>query len=314
MTTCKILVTGCAGFIGSHLCEKLLSNSQYQVYGIDNLDPYYDIKIKESNLVRLQTFSNFHFYHEDILETSLITQIQPQIVIHLAALAGVRSSLENPKRYAEVNIIGTIHLLEQFRLLPETKERKFILASSSSVYGTNQKIPFMETDALDNINSPYAASKRAAEIYAKMYHQLYQLNITALRFFTVYGPRGRPDMAPAKFMKSIQEGQEITKYGDGSSFRDYTYVEDIVQGIILASENPTPGFHIYNLGNGSPISLNKFIKSCEEVVGKPAVVKQIDNQQGDVPGTFCSREKAERELGYKPKFTIKEGLLNILEK
>ena len=314
MTTCKILVTGCAGFIGSHLCEKLLSNSHYQVYGIDNLDPYYDIKIKESNLVRLQTFSNFHFYQEDILETKLITQIQPQIVIHLAALAGVRSSLENPKRYAEVNIIGTIHLLEQFRLLPETKERKFILASSSSVYGTNQKIPFMETDALDNINSPYAASKRAAEIYAKMYHQLYQLNITALRFFTVYGPRGRPDMAPAKFMKSIQEGQEITKYGDGSSFRDYTYVEDIVQGIILASENPTPGFHIYNLGNGSPISLNKFIQSCEEVVGKPAVVKQIDNQQGDVPGTFCSREKAERELGYKPKFTIKEGLLNILEK
>ena len=313
----KILVTGCAGFIGSHTCEQLLKNPNNIIYGLDNLDPYYDIDLKKKNLELLSKYKNFSFYQEDILKTQIIKEKEPSIVIHLASLAGVRNSLQNPEKYAEVNIIGFIHLLEQFRNLSYVKNKmstkfKFIFASSSSVYGTNTKLPFEETDDLNNINSPYAASKRAMEIYAQTYSQLYNINIFGLRFFTVYGPRGRPDMAPYKFIKAIQEGREIVKYGDGNTFRDYTYVLDIVNGIIKSINLDKEGYHIYNLGNGNPITLNKFIALCENVTDKKALVKEIKAQNGDVPGTFCSTQKAEKDLEYKPKFSLKEGLKNII--
>jgi UDP-glucuronate 4-epimerase len=311
LTNQTILVTGCAGFIGSHLCEKLLLNSNNKVIGLDNLDPYYSVERKIENMKILEKFSNFQFLEEDIRTTCAITDFKPDTIVHLASLAGVRNSLLEPERYAEVNIIGMIHLLEQFRLLKECGNRKFIFASSSSVYGTNQKVPFEETDELNNINSPYAASKRAMEIYGQTYSQLYQLNIIGLRFFTVYGPRGRPDMAPYKFMNAIKEGKEITKYGSGNSFRDYTYISDIVQGIEGAIQVKKDGFEVYNLGNGNPITLNEFIGTCAKVLTKEANIKEIEEQEGDVPGTYCSKNKAERDLGYKPKVKLEEGLENI---
>lgn len=309
----SILITGCAGFIGSHLCEYMLTNyPNSNIIGLDNLDPYYSIEKKKDNLKILQNFANFTFLLEDIRTTNCITEFKPELVIHLAALAGVRNSIMEPKRYAEVNIIGLIHLLEQFRNLPNLKNRKFIMASSSSVYGTNKKAPFSESDNLDNINSPYAASKRAMEIYSQTYSQLYNLNIIALRFFTVYGPRGRPDMAPDKFIKSILEGRKITKYGKGFSFRDYTYISDIIEGIECAIKVKKEGFEIYNLGNGSPVTLNQFIQTCEKVTGNKAIIKEIEEQEGDVPGTYCCRKKAETELGYKPKIFLEEGLEKVI--
>ncbi len=309
----SILITGCAGFIGSHLCEYLLTNyADCKIIGLDKLDPYYSIDKKKDNLKILQNFANFTFLLDDIRTTNCITELKPELVIHLAALAGVRNSILEPKRYAEVNIIGLIHLLEQFKNLPNLKNRKFIMASSSSVYGTNKKVPFVESDNLDNINSPYAASKRSMEIYSQTYSQLYNLNIIALRFFTVYGPRGRPDMAPDKFMKSILGGKEITKYGKGNSYRDYTYISDIIEGIVCAIKLEKEGFEIFNLGNGIPITLNQFILTCEKVTGNKAIIKELEEQEGDVPGTYCCRKKAETELGYKPKILLGEGLKKVV--
>jgi len=306
----KILITGCVGFIGSHLCEYLLENRLFEeVIGIDNLDPYYDISIKENNLRLLNKFPNFIFLKEDIVTTKYIEKYKPEIICHLASLAGVRNSLENPKNYCRVNIEGMINLLEQAKIY---KPKNFVFASSSSVYGTNQKVPFKEIDNIDNINSPYAASKKAMEVYGQLYNQLYDLDIIGLRFFTVYGPRGRPDMAPYKFMNAIKNDLEITKYGKGDSFRDYTYVSDIVQGIVGAINSRKGGFEVYNLGNGNPITLNEFISTCEKVSGKTAKIKEIENQQGDVPGTYACIEKANTDLGYNPTVKLDEGLKNVL--
>ena len=308
----KILVTGCAGFIGSHLCINLLDNKLFtEVIGLDNLDPYYDVSKKEYNLGLLQKYENFTFLKEDILTTKSIEKYKPDIICHLASLAGVRNSLENPIRYAQVNIEGMINLLEQARTY---KPINFVFASSSSVYGTNQKVPFQETDDIDNINSPYAASKKTMEIYGQLYNQLYDLDIIGLRFFTVYGPRGRPDMAPYKFMNAIKNEEVIYKYGKGDSFRDYTYVTDIVQGIVGAINSRKGGFEVYNLGNGNPITLNEFISTCEKVSGKTAKIKEIENQQGDVPGTYADINKAKKDLGYNPTVKLEEGLNNVLYK
>ena len=306
----KILITGCAGFIGSHLAENLLLNNLFEeVIGLDNLDPYYEISKKENNLKLLNKFPNFTFLKEDIVTTKALEKYKPEIICHLASLAGVRNSLIYPRRYCKVNIEGMINLLEQAR---KYKPINFVFASSSSVYGTNQKIPFEETDKIENINSPYAASKKAMEVYAKLYHKLYDLNVIGLRFFTVYGPRGRPDMAPYKFMNAIKNDLEITKYGKGDSFRDYTYVSDIVQGIVGAINSRKGGFEVYNLGNGNPITLNEFISTCEKVSKKKAKIKEIENQQGDVPGTYACIKKAKNDLGYNPKVKLKEGLKNVL--
>lgn len=304
----KILVTGCCGFIGSHTCEKLLQLN-YEVAGIDIMNDYYDVKIKEKNLQILLQYSNFKFYKEDICDTKKISEFKPDKVCHLASMAGVRGSIKNPSLYERINIGGFINILEE---CVKNNVKQLVFASSSSVYGLNKKLPFKEDDRIDTCNSQYACSKISMEIFAKTYNQLYKLNAIALRFFTVYGPRGRPDMAPYKFIHNIYNGLKIEKYGDGTTSRDYTYIDDIVNGIINALQNnEKKSFEIYNLGNSKPVTLNDFIKICEEVVNKKAIINQKDLQLGDVIHTYACIEKAKSHLNYEPKTELKEGLYKM---
>lgn len=306
----KILVTGCAGFIGSHLCEKLCIN-KYQVLGIDNINDYYDQKQKENNLKILRNYNNFTFKKDDILCTNMISQYKPDVVVHLAAMAGVRYSIENPTLYVKTNVEGQVNLLQQCVI---NNVQQFVYASSSSVYGMNTKVPFSETDSIDKVNSPYAASKKSCETMAQLYNQLYGIKVTGLRFFTVYGPRGRPDMAPYKFLKAISTGSKFNKYGDGNTYRDYTYIDDITDGIIGAIKNKyNKSCEVYNLGNGNPINLNKFIKICEQITGKKANYNLLDNQIGDVPKTYADISKARQDLDYNPSVTFTDGLTKMYE-
>ena len=304
-----ILVTGCTGFIGSHLCIRLLKEGNY-VVGIDNMNSYYDVNLKEENLKLLKNFSNFVFYKEDIIHTNQIKILKPKKIVHLAALAGVRNSLLNPKDYVDTNIKGFVNILEQVRTLDST----LIFASSSSVYGTNKDIPFKETHSLNECNSPYAVSKLCKEMYAKLYFKIYNVNSIGLRFFTVYGPRGRPDMAPYKFLKAIYTGSPIKRYGDGTSMRDYTYIDDIVEGICCAiNYSSEPSYcKIYNLGNSWPVSLNKFIQECEHVVGKKAFIIETASQLGDVNTTYANIDLSKKELGFNPKTSLNAGLQKTL--
>lgn len=304
----KILVTGCCGFIGSHTCEKLLQ-LDYDVVGIDIMNDYYDVRIKEKNLEILNKYSNFKFYKEDICNTKKISEFKPDKVCHLASMAGVRYSIKNPSLYEKINIGGFINILEE---CVKNNVKQVVFASSSSVYGLNKKLPFCEEDVIDSCNSPYACSKLSMEIFAKTYSQLYDLKIIGLRFFTVYGPRGRPDMAPYKFIKNIYEEKEIEKYGDGNSTRDYTYIDDIVNGIIASIDNKKDSlFEIYNLGNNKSVNLNDFIKLCEQVVNKTAKIITKQNQLGDVPHTCASIDKAKKDLDYNPQIELKEGLKRL---
>ena len=306
----KILVTGCAGFIGSHVCEYLLKNNFY-VLGLDNINTYYDVKLKHENINLLKTYSNFKFVQEDIMTTQIIQNWKPYKIIHLASMAGVRYSIEHPKLYFDVNVNGFINILEQSI---KVGVKSIVYASSSSVYGLNKKLPFSETDEIKTCNSPYACSKMTMELLAKTYYQLYQMNCIGLRFFTVYGPRGRPDMAPYKFLKAINNGEKFKKYGIGDSSRDYTYIDDIVSGIIGALENKNNiEYGVYNLGNSSPISLNGFIETCEKVCGKKAIFDQIENQLGDVPHTYACIDKAKEDFGYEPKISLEKGLKKTFE-
>jgi UDP-glucuronate 4-epimerase len=301
----KILVTGCAGFIGSHTCEYLLKRGD-TILGIDNINDYYDVERKKENLEVLKKYENFEFRREDIRTTKVIEEWKPEKICHLASMAGVRYSIEHPEVYVDVNINGFINILEQAR---KVGVKQIAYASSSSVYGLNKKIPFSETDTIETPNSPYACSKMAMELYAKTYHQLYNLNMIGLRFFTVYGPRGRPDMAPYKFLKAIKDGTKFYKYGDGTSSRDYTYVSDIVSGVVASIDNKREvKCEVYNLGNSSPVTLNEFIELCEKVVGKNANYDQIGNQLGDVPHTYANISKAKRDLDYEPKVKLEDGL------
>lgn len=302
----KILVTGCAGFIGSHVCQYLLKND-YQVLGIDNLNDYYDPEIKRNNLEILYRFEYFTFKKEDIYHTDCIKDFKPDKVVHLASMAGVRFSIENPHVYTKVNIDGFVHIMNE---CIKHNVRRVVYASSSSVYGLNKKLPFSEDDHISTCNSPYACSKMAMELYATMFHQLYGISTIGLRFFTVYGPRGRPDMAVYKFLKRISEQKAIDKYGDGESSRDYTYIDDIVQGIVAALENEYIECDIYNLGNNNPVSLNTFIKTCESVTGKQAIINRLPEQLGDVPHTCADISKAMRDLNYHPKISLSDGLEN----
>jgi len=309
-----ILVTGCCGFIGSHLCENLLKNNIYEkVIGLDNLDPYYDVNIKLSNLAILQKYENFTFLQENIIHSQSIYKYKPDVICHLASLAGVRNSIDKPKDYCRVNIEGFINILEQCKSENTNKKIKIVFASSSSVYGNNTKIPFKETDEINKINSPYAASKKCMETLAQTYNQLYNLNIIGLRFFTVYGPRGRPDMAPYKFIKNIIEDKVIKKYGTGNTFRDYTYIDDIIKGIVNSLLYNLEGFRIYNLGNNKRISLNQFIETCEKVTNKKAIIEEIENQKGDVNGTCADITKSQKELDYLPKTKLEEGLMKLYD-
>jgi UDP-glucuronate 4-epimerase len=306
-----ILITGGAGFIGSHVAEKLVA--QENVVIIDDVNDYYDPRLKKENLAAIRKAGEFSSYDDDIRDIGALESIfkkqKPEKVIHLAARAGVRASLEQPLLYFDVNVQGTLNILELCR---KYKVKTLVVASSSSVYGENKKVPFSESDPLEHMISPYATSKRMVELACESYAKAFGMNITCLRFFTVYGPRGRPDMAPRKFTEKILAGKEIEMYGDGTTKRDYTFVADIVEGIVLALAKPF-SFEIINLGNNKPVELRRFIGLIELETGKKAKVKRVALQKGDVPVTYADISKAKKLLGWTPKVTIEAGVKKLVE-
>jgi len=305
-------VTGAAGFIGSHVSEALLARGD-RVFGFDNFDPFYDRRIKERNLAPLSAHPSFSFLEGDIRDAAALARwgegIPPDALIHLAAKAGVRPSVADPVGYADVNIHGTIRMLEWAR---ERKVPKVLFASSSSVYGGNTKVPFSEDDFVDHPVSPYAATKKAGELLCHTYCHLYGMNVAALRFFTVYGPRQRPEMAIHKFTRRILDGEEIDLYGDGSSRRDYTYIEDIVSGVLGALTAPR-GYRVYNLGESATISLSDLVALIEAACGKAAVRRVKPPQPGDVPLTYADISRARKEIGYDPRTPIARGVSLFVE-
>jgi UDP-glucuronate 4-epimerase len=304
----KFLVTGGAGFIGSHVCERLLL-SGHAVWALDDLNSFYDPQLKRRNINTLQSLARpFEFVHGDLTDRGTVDELMGSVsfdqVIHLAARAGVRPSLEEPALYQRVNVEGTVNLLEAARL---RKVRKFILASSSSVYGVNSKMPFAESDPIFSAISPYAASKLACEALGHVYHHVYGLDVVALRFFTVYGPRQRPDLAIHKFARLIHAGKPIPVFGDGSTARDYTFISDILEGIIACTEREF-GFEIFNLGESQTVTLNRLIELIEKAMGQKAVIDRRPLQPGDVPLTYADVSKARQKLGYQPHVKIEDGI------
>ncbi|OQZ00611.1 MAG: epimerase [Candidatus Brocadia sp. UTAMX2] len=302
-----ILVTGGAGFIGSHLVERLLSAGE-QVVVIDNFNDFYPPAYKRENISGVLGNPHLALYETDIGNTASCREIFEkhgiEKIVHLAAYAGVRPSIERPLLYEEVNGKGTLNLLELSRIY---KVKQFIFGSSSSVYGNNKKIPFSEDDPVNEPISPYAATKRAGELYCYNYHHLYKVPVTCLRFFTVYGPRQRPDLAIRKFTELIDHDQQIPMYGDGTTQRDYTFVSDIIDGVV-AAVNRQFDFEIINLGNSAPIQLIKLIELIEREMGKKANIKRLPEQPGDVHRTYADIHKAGRSLDYKPKVPIEQGI------
>ncbi len=302
----KALVTGAAGFIGSHLCERLLAQG-WAVLGVDNFDDFYDQQIKRRNISACLKNENFQLIEADIRDSATMDKTvgsDVEIIVHLAARAGVRPSIEQPVLYADVNVNGTTVLLEAAK---KHNVIKFIFGSSSSVYGNNEKVPFSEGDSVDFPISPYAATKKAGELICHTYHHLYGIHITCLRFFTVYGPRQRPDLAIHKFAKLIEQGKPIPVYGDGTMMRDFTYIDDIINGTVAAMERCS-GFNIYNLGESRPISVNDLIDEIEKAIGKKAVKEYLPRQPGDVERTYADVTKATADLGYNPSTSIQTGL------
>ena len=308
----RYLITGGAGFIGSHLVEQLISRN-HEILCLDNFNDYYNPAIKWKNIDAVRHYPNYKMIQGDILDEALLDQIfqQQQFdgIVHLAARAGVRPSVLQPGLYEEVNIRGTLNLLEMAK---KYQIPKFIFASSSSVYGNNRKVPFSEMDAVDNPISPYAATKKAGELICFTYSSLYDISVSCLRFFTVYGPRQRPDMAIHKFTKLISRGQEIPIYGDGSAKRDFTFITDIVDGIIRTIEK-CDGYNIYNLGESRVVPLMQLIKLIEENLAKKARIKWLAPQPGDVAITYADISKATRELNYQPSVAIEEGIRSFVE-
>jgi len=302
----KALITGVAGFIGSHLCQRLLADG-WNVVGVDNFDDFYDPQIKRRNISDCLKNNNFRLIEADIRDGEAMGKAageDVQIIVHLAAMAGVRPSIAQPLLYGDVNVNGTIVLLE---LAKKHRIDKFIFGSSSSVYGNNEKVPFSEDDNVDFPISPYAATKKAGELICHTYHHLCDMSITCLRFFTVYGPRQRPDLAIHKFAKLIEQDNPIPVYGDGSMMRDFTYIDDIVNGIVAAMGR-CDGFNIYNLGESQPISVNDLITEIEKALGKKAIRQYQPLQPGDVKRTYADVTKAARDLNYNPSTSIQAGL------
>ena len=301
-----VIVTGGAGFIGSHLCERLLSEGE-MVVCVDNFDPFYPRAVKEENVRGLVGSRDFVLREVDIRNAAalgvVVSETKPSVIVHLAAKAGVRPSLIDPLGYADVNINGTLNVLESAR---KNGVPKVVFGSSSSVYGNTNKVPFTEDDVLHPI-SPYAASKLSGELYCRMYNQLYGIKSGCLRFFTVYGPRGRPDMAPYKFTRLIDEGKELEVYGNGKSRRDYTFISDIVDGIMLSVRREYE-FEVFNLGESKTTSLDEFISIIEREVGKKARIKRAPIQMGDVEMTYADIGKSKKMLGYNPKVSVEEGM------
>lgn len=306
----EILVTGGAGFIGSHLVEKLIENN-YAVTVIDNFDPFYAKEIKLSNMAAFIGNPHVTFVEIDILDVKhLNTKLKGQyeVIVHLAAKAGVRPSIESPLIYQDVNVKGTQNLLE---FAKKRNIKQFVFASSSSVYGINKNFPWKENDAVLNPISPYASTKISGELLGHVYSHLFGIRFIALRFFTVFGPRQRPDLAIHLFSKKILNGDRITLFGNGSTRRDYTYVDDTVQGIFNAIHYTRTLFEVFNLGNHHTVSLSEMIKTLEEVLDKKAMIQHLPEQMGDVPITYADISKAEQLLNYMPKTNFKEGVVNF---
>lgn len=304
------LVTGCAGFIASKVSEMLLQQG-HVVVGVDNLNDYYDVELKNYRLKKLQSNPNFKFYNYDIENKdeldSLFKKYDISVVYNLAARAGVRYSIENPLTYLRTNAEGTLNLLE---LMKEHKVEKFILASTSSLYA-GLEMPFVEELPVNTPISPYAASKKSAEMLAYTYHQLFGIDVSILRYFTVFGPAGRPDMAPLRFVKWINEATPLKVFGDGTQARDFTYVDDIARGTILAEKKL--GYEIINLGGGNtPVSINELIKQIEQGLNKKAVVDYLPIHKADMKVTWANIEKAQRLLNWKPEVDVFEGVQKMV--
>jgi len=307
-------VTGGSGFIGSHLCERLLKEG-YFVINLDNFNNYYDPKIKWRNIQEALKNENYALYVGDIRDDKILEQISEEqgnidIVCHLAAMAGVRNSLKDPVEYVSVDIGGTVNMLEFAR---RNEVEKFVLASSSSVYGKNSKVPFSEDDPLEGQVSPYATAKRAGELYCQTYSEIYNIPTVALRFFTVYGPRQRPEMAIHLFTRLIMEGKPIPVFGDGSTARDYSYIDDIIEGVYRAMLYDKTKFEIFNLGNSKTVKLSELIAIIEQVTGKKAIIDRKPTQIGDVEITYANIEKGNSLLSYRPESDINNGISEFFE-
>lgn len=325
----KILVTGVAGFIGSHLALRLLARGD-SVVGIDNMNNYYDVTLKEARLKRC-AHPDFAFERLDIIDREgmarLFVQHSFDAVMHLAAQAGVRYSIDNPAAYVDANLVGFGNILEGAR---HGKVKHLVFASSSSVYGANTKLPFSEHDNVDHPVSLYAATKKANELMAHAYASLYNLPCTGLRFFTVYGPWGRPDMALFKFTRGILEGERIPVFNEGQMIRDFTFVDDIVEGVVRAIDRPArpdpawsgqvpdpatsyAPYRIYNIGNNQPVELMRYIRALEEALGRKADIDLLPLQDGDVPATYANVDALQRDVGFRPQTPIEEGVRRFVE-
>ena len=325
----RVIVTGAAGFIGFHLSMRLLKDGCH-VTGIDNLNPYYDVNLKKARLEKLTPFENFSFYNMDISDKKSLEEIfnntKYDVVVNLAAQAGVRYSIENPHAYVDSNIVGFVNLLESCR---HNDVKHLVFASSSSVYGANTKMPFSVHNNVDHPVSLYAATKKANELMAHAYSHLYGMHCTGLRFFTVYGPWGRPDMALFLFTKAILEEKPIKVFNHGRMQRDFTYIDDIIEGVVRImarlpepnpawnGDNPDPGtsyarYKIYNIGNNNPVELMEFIGVIEKVLGKKAKKEFLDLQPGDVPATYADIDDLIKDVGFKPETTIETGIKQFI--
>jgi len=307
----RVLVTGGAGFIGSHLVEKLLA-SGHQVVILDDFNDFYDPQTKHANVAGLAR--DVTVYHVDLRDTESVRNLfhreKVDAIAHLAARAGVRPSIQQPRLYYDTNVTGTLHLLEAARV---TEVERFVFASSSSVYGASKRIPFSEDEHLKQTLSPYAATKIAGEFLCSTYSHLYNLRVVALRYFTVYGPRQRPDLAIHQFTRRIYAGQPIDQFGDGSTRRDYTYIDDVIQGTMAALQYEGSLFDIFNLGENDTIQLKDLIAAIEKALGKKAKINQLPEQPGDMPLTCADISKARKLLGYKPTTRLSDGLPRFIE-
>jgi UDP-glucuronate 4-epimerase len=312
----NILLTGCAGFIGSHTLEKLLKEG-HKVVGVDNFDPFYSRAIKDKNLAGVSS-ENFELIEADLANLDTYKKIEfmngensLDAIIHLAAKAGVRPSIEDPLGYQRANVIATQNLLE---FAKKHSIQQFVFASSSSVYGVNPNVPWKENDLVLQPISPYASTKVSCELMGHVYSRLFGIRFLGLRFFTVYGPRQRPDLAINKFVRMISEGKPIPVFGDGSTRRDYTYVDDIVNGIIGALHYKESNYEIFNLGNDQTVTLSELIKTIESAMGQKAKIDRQPEQPGDVPQTWADISKARKLLGYSPRTLFREGISNYVSK
>lgn len=310
--TMRILLTGAAGFIGSNLADRLLDQG-HSVLGLDNFNDFYDPAIKRANLARAQGHPRFELVEGDLLDAPLLERtfaaFSPERVVHLAAWAGVRPSIERPALYQKVNVEGTTNLLERCR---QDGVSRFVFASSSSVYGDRLAVPFRETDDVSEPISPYAATKRAGELLCYTWHHLFGLHTHCLRFFTVYGPRQRPEMAIHQFTRRIAQGQPVVLYGDGSTSRDYTYIDDILDGLVASIER-VEGYRIYNLGESRTVELRRLVELIGEALGEQPRIEHRPTQPGDVTRTFADISRAAAELGYAPKVPIEVGVRRFVD-